>query len=102
MASPYSSLLGIVVGVGVALILPATEQTAGVLAEISVIIRSLGGYFLLPLIFFSLPVAVTRLRRLSRLERVMSQTALSIVISSGTLTIVGTVIAWTYGSGGYR
>ncbi len=53
-----------------------------------------GRYLLFPLIFFSLPVAVTRLRRMDKLGTVLRRSLLYIAIAGATLTVAGTLLVW--------
>ena len=99
MKTPYRYLIGIAVGLIAGFLLPATEAITGVVDILAELSLRLGRYMVLPLVFFSLPVAVTRLRREGVLGTVLSRTALYALATSAALTAIGTLFAWLVGFG---
>lgn len=99
MKTPYRYLIGIAVGLIAGFLLPATEAVTGVINLLAELALRLGRYLVLPLVFFSLPVAVTRLRREGALGTVLSRTALYALATSAALTAIGTLFAWLVGFG---
>ena len=95
MKHVYRYLIGIAVGVGAGFLLPAGEAAAAGIAAVSEVALRIGTYLALPLIFFSLPVAITRLRRLKRLGALMGRTALYALGASALLVLIGTALAWS-------
>ena len=94
MKTPYRYLIGIAVGLGAGFLLNTGDVVANTLTVISDTTFRLGRYLLLPLLFFSLPVAVTRLRRIGMLGTMMRRSILYALIATVSLTIIGTLIAW--------
>lgn len=90
-------LIGIALGTTLGFLIPHNVILLDTIEQIRVIVLSLGRYLLLPLIFFSLPVAVTQLRRLKSLGKLLGISALITLISSAVLTITGTVLTWLIG-----
>ncbi len=84
---------GSLIGIIAALFLPLSSILSRVIGDISSYILGAGSYFFLPLIFFSLPVAITRLRRLGKLRPLLAHSSLYIVVSSAILALSGTIIA---------
>ncbi|PIE03994.1 MAG: hypothetical protein CSA76_06590, partial [Spirochaetales bacterium] len=94
MKTPYRYLIGISVGVLAGLLLPSGQQVADLInlgAELSLL---LGRYLVLPLIFFTLPVAVTQLRRGGQLGTLLLRAGILVLISSAVLAVLGTLSAW--------
>lgn len=94
MKTPYRYLIGVGIGLAAGLTLGVGDQifdAVTVAAEISV---RLGLYLLLPLVFFSLPIAVTRLRRIGKLGGLLGKAALYAVISGAVFALLGTLAAW--------
>jgi len=54
----------------------------------------IGRYMVLPLVFFSLPVAVTKLRRTRKLGLILRYSAYYAIIATLLLALLGTLIAW--------
>jgi len=99
MKTPYRYLLGIAAGIAAGFLLKTTDNVSVLLnTGVDLAIR-LSRYLLLPLIFFSLPVAVTKLRRLNALGPLLRRSSLAALTASAALTILGTSIAWLAGSG---
>jgi aerobic C4-dicarboxylate transport protein len=99
MKAPYRYLIGIGIGLAAGLVLGGGDRlfhAVGVVAEIT---QRLGLYLLLPLVFFSLPIAVTRLRRVGKLGGVLWKAALYAVISGAVFALLGTLSAWFIGFG---
>lgn len=99
MKAPYRYLTGIAVGLAVGFLLNKNDAIASVLTVAVDLTIRLGRYLILPLIFFSLPVAVTRLRRIGMLGILCRRSSLAALIASAALTITGTLIAWLIGFG---
>jgi len=99
MKTPYRYLLGIVVGLAAGFLLNTNDAVSTVLnTGVDLAIR-LSRYLLLPLIFFSLPVAVTKLRRTGTLGALLRRSSLSALVATAALTVLGTAAAWLVGSG---
>ena len=99
MKTPYRYLIGIAAGLLAGLFLPADNgilSTLGIASEISL---RIGRYIILPLMFFSLPVAITRLRREGILGSLLLNAGLYALFSAAALTVLGTLIAWLTGFG---
>lgn len=94
MKTPYKYLIGIGIGLVAGFFLPAADTAAQIVNLLAELAMRLGRYLILPLIFFSLPVAVTKLRREQALSTVLTRTALYALTTAAALTIVGTLIAW--------
>ncbi|MCK5737279.1 MAG: cation:dicarboxylase symporter family transporter, partial [Spirochaetaceae bacterium] len=99
MKAPYRYLLGIIIGLAAGFLLNTSDAVTAFLAEAVDLTIRISRYLLLPLIFFSLPVAVTRLRRLGILGSLLRRSSLGALIASAVLSILGTVIIWLTGSG---
>jgi len=94
MKTPYQYLLGISIGVGAGLLLEPSDSLVGVLQTIVDMCLRIGRYMVLPLVFFSLPIAVTKLRRTRKLGRLLRYSAYYAVIATLLLALLGTLIAW--------
>lgn len=94
MKTPYRYLIGIAAGLAAGFLLGTDDSVAEVLTVITDITFRLGRYLLLPLMFFSLPVAVTKLRRLGLLGTMLRRSALYSIITALSLTLLGTLVAW--------
>ena len=99
MKTTYQSLIGIAVGVTAGFLLNANNDVAAALVTSGEMAVRIGRYVLLPLVFFSLPVAVTKLRRAGKLGLLLSQSGLSMILASAALAVVGTLAAWAIGLG---
>ncbi len=99
MKTPYRYLIGIAVGVCAGLFLPLGNQITSFIDLGSKISLYLGQYLALPLIFFTLPVAVTQLRRDGKLGRLIFRSVFLVVISSAVLSVLGLIMAWVSSSG---
>ena len=98
MKTPYRYILGIIIGLAAGFLLQANDSVSTILAVAVDLTVRLSRYLLLPLLFFSLPVAVTRLRRLNTLGPLLRRSVLAALTASAALTIVGTVTVWLTGS----
>lgn len=94
MKTPYRYLLGISIGACVGLLLKPSDSLANTLQIIVDTCLHIGHYTVFPLIFFSLPIAVTKLRRTGKLGQILRVSAYYAVISSLLLTLLGALIAW--------
>lgn len=94
MKTPYQYLLAIAFGLGAGLLLEPSDSLVNVLQIIADICLRIGRYIVLPLVFFSLPVAVTKLRRTRKLGQVSLYSAYYAIIASLLLTLLGAFIAW--------
>lgn len=94
MKTPYRYLVGIAAGLAAGFLFGTGDRVAEILTVVTDITFRLGRYLLLPLLFFSLTVAVTRLRRLGLLGVMLRRSVLYSVIAALSLTILGTLVAW--------
>ncbi len=94
MKTPYRYILGILAGLLAGLFLPAGLRAASIIGYCAEFSLRLGRYLVLPMIFVTLPVAVTQLRRSGKLGRLLLSSAVLIAISSAVLAALGTLIAW--------
>jgi len=94
MRTPFRYLIGITVGIVVGFLLETGTVAADIVDIVVDLSMRIGRYLLLPLIFFSFPVAVTQLRRLKKLGSAAYRSLLYIVFSAAVLTVLGTMIAW--------
>jgi len=99
MKTPYRYLLGIFIGACAGLLLKPGDSLVNALQDIVNICLRIGRYTVFPLVFFSLPIAVTKLRRTRKLGQVLRLSAYYAVISSLLLTLLGTLIAWVVNLG---
>jgi len=99
MKAPYRYLIGIAVGTAAGFILKGNEAAADYINQAAVFTLAAGRYILFPLFFFSLPVAVTRLRRVKKLGRVLKLSLIYLLIASAVLTLAGTLGGWLSGFG---
>lgn len=85
-------LVGSILGVAIALVLPlddtSLQATLSFLAELSI---RIGRYALIPLILFSLPVAVFELNEDKEFWRILGRSLLLIVVSVACFTLIGVV-----------
>lgn len=93
MKTSHGYLVGTIIGVGVAFILPVSDEIALLVANVAKLIIDIGHYLLLPIIFFSLPVAITQMRRVRKLHQLAFRSVLYVVITSALFVIVGTLLA---------
>lgn len=94
MKAPYRYLIGIVTGLAAGFLLKTGTAASGFVDSVIDLSMRLGRYFLFPLIFFSLPVAVTRLRRLDKLGFVLRHSIIYTAVSGAVLTVAGTLLFW--------
>ena len=99
MKTPYRYLLGIGIGLIAGFLLPANGEIAEYADLLAEVAFRLGRYVVLPLVFFSLPIAVTRLRREKRLGQVLGKAGLYATVTAAVLTLIGTALAWVTGFG---
>lgn len=99
MKTLHLYIISIIAGTTVAYIIPVSDVVSAVVKNVAAITLSAGRYLALPLIIFSLPVAVTQLRRLKRLGRLLFVSSLYAVISSAVLSITGTILALMVNTG---
>ncbi len=99
MKTIYKYILGTAAGLAIGFLLKPSENLSAVLVASGEMAVRIGRYLLLPLIFFSLPVAVTKLRRTGKLGLLLSRSALYMVIASAVLAVLGTFTAWIIGFG---
>ena len=99
MKAPYRYLTGIALGLAVGFLLNTGNAVASVLTVVVDLAVRLGRYLILPLIFFSLPVAITRLRRIGMLGTLCRRSSLAALFASAVLTLIGTLAAWLIGFG---
>ncbi|CAD7844470.1 hypothetical protein S1OALGB6SA_742 [Olavius algarvensis spirochete endosymbiont] len=99
MKTPYQYLLGISFGIGAGLLLKPSDSLVDALQSIVDMCLHIGRYIVFPLIFFSLPVAVTKLRRIRKFGQVFRYSIYYAIITSLLLTLLGTFIAWVFDFG---
>ncbi|OQX28681.1 MAG: hypothetical protein B0D92_07640 [Spirochaeta sp. LUC14_002_19_P3] len=99
MKTFYLYILSIIVGTAVAYIVPVSDAVSVVVKNVAAITLSIGSYLALPLIIFSLPLAITQLRRLKRLRPLLSVSSLYAVISTAALSVGGTTVALMFNTG---
>lgn len=85
--------LSIALGAALGIFLPALERLDEILLFLGDMAVNLGRYVLFPLVFFSLPVAVTQLKRLKRFGPFMARLLLSTVIATAVMLAVGMSVA---------
>lgn len=95
----YKYLIGTIVGLAAGFLLKPTDNITAALVTAGEMVIRIGRYFLLPLVFFSLPIAVTKLRRKGKLGLLLSRSALYMFIASAALAVIGTFSAWVIGIG---
>lgn|GEM_PF-550022 len=94
MKAPYQYLLGISIGVCAGLLLKPSDSLVSILQTTVDMCLRIGRYMVLPLVFFSLPVAVTKLRRTRKLGLILRYSAYYAIIATLLLALLGTLIAW--------
>jgi len=82
-------LLGSLIGLALALFLPATVQ--GVLDAVSDVLLGIGRYAIFPLVFFSVGVGVSELRQEKRLLRVYASIVKYLAVAAAVLVLIGVV-----------
>ncbi len=86
-------LAATVIGIIAAMLLSPSSDTIMAVAETTAaLVLGIGRYLFLPLVFFSMPVAITKLRRIGKLGRILSLSLLYMVVSAALLAILGTVL----------
>ena len=96
MKTTHRYILGAIVGIAAAFLVPPSNSAHLIIEDIANVVLRMGRYLFLPLIFFSLPIAVTKLRRRKRLGRLLSRSSLYALIASALLALTGTIIALTF------
>lgn len=87
-------LLGALVGVAIALVLPTGDAgLAGTLSFLSALSIRVGRYVLVPLVLFSVPIAVFELNEDKQFWRILGRSFLLIIVSVALFTLVGVVTA---------
>jgi len=84
-------LVGIVLGVLVAVFLPVKQAAAAHLGNISEVLLHIGRYAIFPLVFFSLAVGTYELRLDKRVFRVYGRIFLYLILSTAVLVLIGVV-----------
>lgn len=92
MKTPYQYLLGISIGIGAGLLLKPSEPLLNALQSVVDMCLRIGRYIVFPLVFFSLPVAVTKLRRKKQLFKAFRFSASYAIIASLLLTLLGALV----------
>jgi aerobic C4-dicarboxylate transport protein len=82
-------LLGSLIGLALALLLPATVQ--GILDAVSDVLLGIGRYAIFPLVFFSVGVGVSELRQEKRLLRVYVSIVKYLAVAAAVLVLIGVV-----------
>jgi Na+/H+-dicarboxylate symporter len=87
-------LLGALIGTAIALVLPASDAGASkVLSTLFGLAVHIGRYALVPLIFFSLPVAVFELNEDKEFWKDLGRATLFLLVSVFVFTFIGVVVA---------
>ncbi|MCG8453469.1 MAG: cation:dicarboxylase symporter family transporter [Spirochaetales bacterium] len=94
MKTPYRSLLGITCGIVAGLLLPLSDPLTQALTLAVEFVYRIGRYVALPLIFFSLPIAVTKMRRQGKLASLLGHGALITILTSAFFALIGVGAAW--------
>lgn len=87
-----SAILAVIVGIVAALFLPIGETGQSLLLQYSELALNIGRYIIFPLVFFSMAIAVCKLRREKNLIRTVSYTAVYILGSTVFLVFLGIII----------
>jgi len=87
-----SSLIALLIGSLSALLIPFGEGVDSIFTYLSGLSINIGRYIVFPLVFFSLAVAVCKLRREKKLLRSIILTALLIVSSTVALVLIGVIV----------
>ena len=90
-----SSVLAILAGTLAALFIPFGETGQGILVKYSDLAINIGRYIVFPLVFFSLSIAVCKLRRQNHLARTTLFSFIYIVGTTVLLVIIGIIITLT-------
>ena len=93
MKTSSRQFLGALTGLIAAYFVPLSQTTVQFITSVSNIVLDAGRYILFPLVFFSLPIAITKLRRNGTLRRVLFRTALFAAAASAILAVLGTILA---------
>ncbi len=91
-----SSLLAIIAGILAAIFIPFGESAHIFLIKYSELAINIGRYIIFPMVFFSLAIAVCKLRREKSLLRTMIFTAVYMVGATFLLVIIGVIITLIY------
>jgi Na+/H+-dicarboxylate symporter len=83
-------LIAAILGVALGLVVPFTESM-GIMDVLTMVSMNLGRYMLLPILFFSMPIAVHELLEDKRLLRTGARAIAYSVLAVFTLTIVGII-----------
>lgn len=87
-----SSVLAVLVGIIAAIFIPFGESAHTVLIKYSELAINIGRYIVFPMVFFSLAIAVCKLRREKNLLKTMLFTAIYMVGATLLLVIIGVII----------
>ncbi|MBI9096856.1 MAG: dicarboxylate/amino acid:cation symporter [Spirochaetaceae bacterium] len=90
-----SSVLAILAGTLAALFIPFGETGQGILIKYSDLAINIGRYIVFPLVFFSLSIAVCKLRRQNHLARTTLFSFIYIVGTTVLLVIIGIIVTLT-------
>ena len=95
----FKYLIGTVVGLAAGFLLKPGDGVASALVAAGEFSVRIGRYLLIPLIFFSFTVAVTKLRRMGKLGTLLSRSGLYMAAAAAGLALIGTFVAWAVGFG---
>ena len=84
-------LIGIILGLIIAIILPSKQDAAIHLNNISEILIQIGRYAIFPLVFFSLTIGTYELKLDKRVFRVYGRMFLYMILSTATLVLLGVI-----------
>jgi len=84
-------LIGIILGLIIAIVLPSKQDAAIHLNNISEILIQIGRYAIFPLVFFSLTIGTYELKLDKRVFRVYGRMFLYMILSTATLVLLGVI-----------
>ena len=88
-------LVGILAGAAAGVFIKEDSTAFTILADLVDLSVNIGHYLLFPLIFFSLPLAVLKLRNSGKMNKVLKQSFWLSILGTASLSIIGTFLAWS-------
>jgi len=92
--TPVRYLIGILLGITAGIFIKDSTAASAVVSRTAQLTLLAGSYFVFPLILFSLPIAVTRLRRIQKTGKVLVSAGIYMIALSAILTLIGTLSIW--------